>query len=192
MFSFSLLSNVNKCPMHWTVYKKILTKTLLLISYCQKEQSWSQTQIIFLNVRFVEGTFECLKLEQLICLLIKIWYMYIYMYIYHFVLLYTNTCESFLSFIHFYKYLPCSIPTSQAAWLWSRNLCFSLISKPHLSATSAAIVLRGAMQMTGKERPDLILRFILIKSDLLSPCHSLRGKLNVLFSKEMASSNSIR
>lgn len=46
--------------------------------------------------------------------------------------------------------------------------------------------------MTGKERPDLILRFILIKSDLLSPCHSPRGKLNVLFSKEMASSNSIR
>jgi len=37
------------------------------------------------------------------------------------------------------------------------------------STSGAWIVFGGAMQMSGSERPDLIFRFILIKSDLLPP-----------------------
>lgn len=52
-------------------------------------------------------------------------------------------------------------------WLEPQHLASSLTAKSHLSASAAWAALRGAMQMTGRERADLILRFILIKSDLL-------------------------
>lgn len=45
--------------------------------------------------------------------------------------------------------------------------------------------------MSGSKRPDLIFKFILIKSDLLPHC-SLRGKLNVFYSEETPSSSSVR